>query len=113
MNKKKLALIIVATLLSMALVAVALIVWLIPGGSGDTQTPGQTNGAVTDNNGSEENNTGNGGGDTNQEGDVNEPTVGVDVEVPGETGGNTGNSGDSGNQGGNSEIDFDDLLGAN
>lgn len=121
MEKKKLAFIIIGTLLAMALVAAALVLWLVPADNGDkggdpTQTTG---GAVIDGqNGEEGNETQN---------DPQEPTVGVEVEIPGETtgnGGNTGNTGNTGstgnqggnsdntgNQGGNQEIDFDDLLG--
>jgi len=113
MNKK--VLIIVGTLLAMALVAAALVLWLIPGGN-NVEEPGQTTG----------NSAVNGDqvpGDTQGEDSNDGPTVGVEVEVPGNTEnsgntgntgstGNTGNTGSTGNQGGNNEIDFDDLLGA-
>lgn len=119
MNKKKLTLIIVGTLLAMALVASALVLWLIPGGN-ETAEPNQTNGSmIDDKNGPN--------AEENQESEEptvnsNEPTVGVEVEDPATSGnsgnsGNTGNGGNSGNSGnsgngGNNEIDFDDLLGA-
>jgi len=96
MNKTKLALIIIGTLLAMALVATALVLWLVPGdtnGNGSDATAPSDSQMIGDE-------TGDNTGDTTP--DINEPTVGVDVEIPGETGGNSGNS----------EIDFDDLLGA-
>jgi hypothetical protein len=134
MDKKKLAFVIIGTLLAMALVVAALVLWLVPGGNGNQNDATQPSGsAVTDNQNGEE-------GGNNQDptqNDAQEPTVGVEVEIPGENtgngnsgntgtgnGGNGGNSGNGsignggngstgngGNQGGNNEIDFDDLLG--
>lgn len=119
MNKKK-VLIIVGTLLAMALVAAILVLWLVPGNK--TDAPKQTgSSAVTDEQPGDE-------VPGTTQGESDEPSVGVevDVEVPGETGGNSGNSGNSGNggnsgnsgnsgntgnTGNNNEIDFDDLLG--
>ena len=123
MDKKKLVLIIVGTLLAMALVATALVLWLLPKGNGAGEDPTQTtSGAVIDDQNGEE---GNENQDATQ-GGTQEPTVGVEVEIPDETTGNSGNSGNSGStgnsgnsgssgdsdNGNNQEIDFDDLLGA-
>lgn len=123
MDKKKLIFVIIGTLLAMALVVAALLLWLLPADNGNKGEDGTqaTNGAVIDDQNGEE------GGETQSatQGNSQEPTVGVEVEVPGETTGNTGNqggnsgntgsqggnSGNTGNQGGNNEIDFDDLLG--
>ena len=120
MDKKKVTLIIVGTLLAMALVAALLVLWLVP--ANQTDAPQQTNGSVIT-----EDPTGEQNSDETQdatEGAVNEPTVGVDVEIPGTTSGESGNNsgsgstgnggsgnGNTGNNGGNNEIDFDDLLG--
>ena len=117
MDKKKLALIIACTALAMALTAALLILWLVPGNQVDE--PQQNNsGTVTEQQTGEPTN----GEETvdTTAGITDEPTVGVDVEIPGNTenggsSGNTGNggsSGNTGNQGGNNEIDFDDLLGS-
>ena len=69
MNKKKMTLIIVGTLLAMALVAAILVLWLVPGNN--TDAPAQTNsGAVTDDQ------TGDVTPDTTA-GNSDEPTVGA------------------------------------
>ena len=124
MEKKKLALIIIGTLLAMALVVLALVLWLVPADNNNaTDDPTQTTGSAMN-----DDKTGEEGDET--KGDSQEPTVGVEVEIPDETTGNGGNSGtgtgnnggNSGNTGGNNntenggnsrnqEIDFDDLLG--
>ena len=117
MDKKKMTLVIVGTLLAMALVAAILVLWLVPGRNTDAPA-GTITGSVSDVQSGEQ--TGSETPDAT-ENDSNEPTVGVEVEAPntGDNGGSTGNtgnggsgnSGNGGNQGGNNEIDFDDLLG--
>jgi len=108
MNKK--SLIIVGTLLAMVLVAAILVLWLIPGGNTGTPpetttgAPAETNSSVVSGDQTDDTTTGvdETQGDVDVVIDNREPTVGVEVEVPDNSGNNGGN---------NNEIDFDDLVG--
>lgn len=122
MNKQKMAIIIISTLLAMALVAVGIVMWLLPeGGNGKadlptidtTQTDGLTQGDPTEDLGAADTTLNTEAGAEATEGKETkpekpeEPTIDIDVEVEDEPADPEGTVGSGGS---NFEIDFDDLF---